>query len=272
MSKKRSILLFLLFLPVISDAVPLTETSVSVSSDDTHCVAYSFKPAIHWSCSHRGHSLPIVSRIDVLAQAAIRTAEIRHQAEVLLSRGDAALEQDDYLQAEQAYRQALKVSPKLTSAWLRLAQFYMDLNREKDALQILHNAVKSLPEAAPVFFQKGLIEVRLRLFSEAIISLAKAALLVPENPHYSYVYGIALNSYQRPDEALDVLHQAHIRHPDNRDLLYALVAINQDVRHFRSALKYAEKLAVLEPGNPEVQDMLLHISAAIKSSENQVNK
>ncbi len=272
MAKKCLILLFLLLLPVMSYSLPLNETSVSIRGDNFQCLSYSFKQSLQWSCSHREHSPPAVSRLNMLAQDAMKAAEIRYQAEELLNKADSAFDQDDYLQAEQAYRQALTVAPQLSRAWLKLAQFYTDLNREKDALQILHNALDKLPEDADLWFQAGLTQVRQRLFGEALTSLAKAALLAPEKPHYSYVYGIALNSQQRTDEALEVLHQAHLRHPDNHELLHALIAVNRDNHHYRIALKYAEKLAVLEPGNPELQDLLLQISESIKSSENQGNQ
>ena len=44
---------------------------------------------------------------------------------------------NDYQKAESAYRQALKLQPEFVPAWINLARFYSDLNREKDALQIL---------------------------------------------------------------------------------------------------------------------------------------
>lgn len=72
--------------------------------------------------------------------------------------------------------------------WIKLAQFYSDLNREHDALQTLHQASELIADNADIYYDMGLVQVRLRGFSKAVTSLAKAAVKAPENAHYSYGY------------------------------------------------------------------------------------
>ncbi|MDX2506313.1 MAG: ammonia-forming cytochrome c nitrite reductase subunit c552 [Gammaproteobacteria bacterium] len=166
---------------------------------------------------------------------------------------------NDDPRAEQAYRQALKLQPQFVPAWINLAQFYSDLQRDKDALQTLQQGLQQVSKSAELHHATGLAQVRLKLLSEAIVSLQKAAQLAPENSRYSYVYAIALNSYQRPGEALDVLQQAHEQHPQNREILSALVSINHDNAHSDKSLHYAEKILQLEPDNTAIQGFIMQL-------------
>jgi len=83
--------------------------------------------------------------------------------------------------------------------------------------------------------------------------LQKAAELAPENEHYAYVYGVALNSTGHSDEARNILTNALARHPDNREILTALVQISQQAGDLVSALRYAESLASLTPNDQDLQ-------------------
>ena len=166
---------------------------------------------------------------------------------------------NDSLKAEKAFRQALKLQPKFVPAWINLAQFYSVLNREKDALQTLQMGLEKIPDSADIHHAVGLAQVRFKLLSEAVVSLEKAALLAPENAYYYYVYGIAVNSYQGPEAALQVLNEAHQLHPENMDILMALFTINQENGHIKDALSYAEKIIKLEPDNVYIKNFILQL-------------
>ncbi len=66
-------------------------------------------------------------------------------------------------------------------------------------------------------------------------------------PANSYVYAVALNSTGHSDEALKTLAGALARHPDNREILTALIQINEQAGDLASALRYAERLAAVAP-------------------------
>jgi tetratricopeptide (TPR) repeat protein len=227
------------------------------------CQQYSFIQAIDWSCSHKIRFIPSLTVEQSIPDS---NAIKKHQQMLqLLEQADDYLADEEYAQAEMTYRQAIKLRPGASLARLKLGYFYTELNRDEDALQSLQYGLEEIPDNADIIYEIGLIQVRLRLLSEAIVSLAKAAILAPENPHYSYVYGIAMNSYQRPGEALDILQQALVRHPQDKAILNALIAINQDNNHLAEAISYAEQILVLEPDNPDykirVQQLKLRIKA-----------
>jgi len=60
---------------------------------------------------------------------------------------------------------------------------------------------------------------------------------------------LALNGNGRTRQALELLEQAHAQWPQNTDLLFALATITRDLERFAEAVKYAEKLRQIAPGN-----------------------
>jgi len=93
----------------------------------------------------------------------------------------------------------------------------------------------------------GLSLVRQQRTAEALGELKHAAQLDPQNTRFVYVYAVALNSTGAPDEAIMVLMGAHAAHPDDRDILGALVAFHRDSGNDAAARQYAEKLQALSP-------------------------
>ena len=82
---------------------------------------------------------------------------------------------------------------------------------------------------------------------EALGALERAAQLRPDNPHYGYVFGVALHSTHQSTRALEVLKQAHERHPGEPELLVGLATISRERGQLASAIDYARKLVELVP-------------------------
>ncbi len=86
--------------------------------------------------------------------------------------------------------------------------------------------------------------------------LKKAATLAPDEAHYSYVYGIGLNSMQRPGEAISFLENALKIHPYDQEILYALTTLNIEQANAEKAEKYARRLVESYPEDPNYQNIL----------------
>ncbi|MCU7950358.1 MAG: tetratricopeptide repeat protein [gamma proteobacterium symbiont of Bathyaustriella thionipta] len=229
-----------------------------VLAGDFRCQHYHFEESKDWLCSHleRGVSksrTPIFSKSEKTPVNDENTKKI----EVLLNKAEQFYEEGNYPEVEQIYRHILKEHTDYAPVWINLAKLYSESNREHDALQTFYQALEIIPDNADIHHEAGLVQARLKLFSKAVISLAKAAVKEPENDHYSYVYGIALNSTQRPYKAIDVLLQAHQRHPDNMDVLGALFSINQDLNNHSNALFFAQKILLIEPANESIQSYVI---------------
>jgi len=229
-------------------------------AEDFKCQHYTSAQANSWSCSHleRGtHKVRLpVGKISDKKNIDHETIK---RIEALVSQAELLHEEENYIEAEQNYRQIVKNHFSYAPGWIKFSQFYSAMDREHDALQILQQGLLKIPDNADIYHETGLVQVRLRLVPEAVISLAKAAVKAPENVHYSYVYAIALNSPRRPYKAIDVLQQAHQRQPENIELLVALFSISQDLNKHNKALLFAKKIQEIDPDNDSIQHYMIEL-------------
>jgi tetratricopeptide (TPR) repeat protein len=161
-----------------------------------------------------------------------------------------------YDEAELAYKSALELQSQFEPAYANLAQFYSNTQREQAALEILDRGLAVLGNSALLHHAKGLSLIRLQQTDKAMESLAKAARLGSESPRYAYVFAVALNSTGRTGMALNELAAAHLKHPQDRDILTALVTINRDAGNRDAAKAYAEKLLTLNPDDLAIRGLV----------------
>ena len=112
-----------------------------------------------------------------------------------------------------------------------------------------------MPDSADLAEALGLSFVRQQKNDEALMWLAKAADLAPNNVRYGYVYAVALNSQGQAELAIKHLDSIHQRYPGNADILYALVTFNRDAKHINEALTYLKKLQILMPENQRLKQL-----------------
>ena len=67
---------------------------------------------------------------------------------------------------------------------------------------------------------------------------------------------MSMNSSGAAGEGMALLEQTHRQHPAGRDVLMALVSMARDSGNFSTALRYARKLATLDPNNARVQALV----------------
>ena len=97
---------------------------------------------------------------------------------------------------------------------------------------------------------------RLKRSTAALGELRRATELDPESARYAYVYGVALHSGGQVEDAMVVLKDNLVRHPDNRDTLLALISYYRDAGDFKSALGNAEHLARISPGDRDLTNLI----------------
>ena len=152
--------------------------------------------------------------------------------------------------AEAAYRRALEVGPYFLPATVNLADLLRAQGRDEEGERLLRRASESLPESASVEHALGLLLVRRGATAEAVERLGLAARLAPGSPRYAYVYGVALSSTGRMGEALEFLESALGRHPGDRGLLEALVALHRDAGNEDRSREFARRLGGGAPPQP----------------------
>jgi tetratricopeptide (TPR) repeat protein len=163
--------------------------------------------------------------------------------------------------AEQAYRAALVREPWFLPAYVNLADLYRATAREERAEQVLRQALGVAPESPEVHHALGLALIRQDNVAEAMGFLRRAAELRPAEPRYAYVYGVGQHSAGDTAGAVATLEVAHGRHPGDPDLLLALITIQRDRGARETAVRYAEKLVTLLPGDAQARRLLEQLKA-----------
>ena len=93
--------------------------------------------------------------------------------------------------------------------------------------------------------------------------------LEPERVRYAYVYAVGLHSAGRGSEALTALKEISARHPGDRETLLALISFSRDAGDFPTALEYAERLAGMTPGDPDVIALIENLRRQAKVPDAQ---
>jgi Flp pilus assembly protein TadD len=144
-----------------------------------------------------------------------------------------------------AYREAMALDPRFSPAYMNLADLYRHIGDETGAEGVLRQGIAVYSGSGDLHHALGLSLVRQKRMPEALAELQQATRLNPENARYVYVYAVALNTTGNPKEALMVLQGAHNAHPNDTDILSALVAFHRDEGNSAQAARYAQKLKLL---------------------------
>jgi predicted CXXCH cytochrome family protein len=159
-------------------------------------------------------------------------------------------------EAEAEFKAARRLSPLYAPAAINLADLYRQLGRDAEAESVLRAAIATSPQDAGLHHALGLTLVRLKRVDEALDELRRAVEFDPDRARYAYVYAVGLHSAGRNADAMTVLKATLARHPDDRDILLALVTMSRDAGDTGSALDYAERLVRIVPNDPGLADLI----------------
>jgi len=159
-------------------------------------------------------------------------------------------------EAEAEFKAARRLSPQYAPAAINLADLYRQLGRDAEAESALRAAIATSPQDAGLHHALGLTLVRLKRVDEALDELRRAVEFDPDRARYAYVYAVGLHSAGRNADAMTVLKATLARHPDDRDILLALVTMSRDAGDTGSALDYAERLVRIVPNDPGLADLI----------------
>lgn len=127
-------------------------------------------------------------------------------------------------EATQQFKKAIVIEPLFEQAYLQLASAYHRMNRHKEERDTLQKGLEKNPLSASLYHSMGLYLVRQKQREASIVYLQKATDLMPGNPRFIYIYGVALHSTGNSHKAIKVLTQGRERFPDNPDINNALKA------------------------------------------------
>jgi Flp pilus assembly protein TadD len=165
-------------------------------------------------------------------------------------------ERGRYSDAEAEYKAALRLSPQFTGAAINLADLYRQIGREKVGESVLRTAITAVPDDGGLHHALGLSLVRLKRLEDALPELRRAAELDRHNAKYSYIYGVALHSAGRQQEAIAYLREGLTEHPENRDIIMAIVGFSREAGDTATALQYAEQAIKIAPDDPTIRSLV----------------
>jgi tetratricopeptide (TPR) repeat protein len=162
-----------------------------------------------------------------------------------------------YRQADEAYQHALKLDPMNIAAINNYADSLRAQGQHQQALDLLIEGNKLLPNNAVLLHALGLAQVRSQ--QPALESLRRAAQLEPNNSRYSYIYALGVHGEGDAEQAVDILSRALVNDPKDRDLLIALVTINRDRGELGQARAFARQLVAAYPNDSSAQRLLKNL-------------
>ncbi len=192
---------------------------------------------------------------------------VAERAESHLNLGIVAAERGDAVEAAAEYRAALARDPGFIPAYVNLADLHRAAGRDADAAAVIAEGLAAAPDDPSLLHALGLQRVREQRLADALPLLRRAAEAQPANVRFAYVYGVALQSTGRADEATAVLAAALARAPFDPSLLSALAAFERDAGRRDAALDYARRLATVVPDDESVRGLVGELQGEPSAAE-----
>jgi len=226
----------------------LRDTARTVRMDAARALAENAEAGLT-SDDRRAHELALAEYVD----AQNFNAE-RPEAQANL--GGLYLDRRQFNEAEAAFRKAIVIDPKFVAASISLADLLRRQGDESAAATVLQQSLAANPGSGPLLHALGLSLIRQKRSEEAMPLLVEAAQASPEEPRFSYVLAVALHDSGQIAKAMVVLKNTLLRHPYNRELLWAKVSYDIELNNISSAIGTVELLNLLEPRNQQVRNVL----------------
>ena len=170
------------------------------------------------------------------------------RAEARTNLGSFEARRGDTARAVADLQSAIALDPLQVPAYTNLADLYRAQGREADVLRVLREGLRHVPKSGALHHSLGLALVREKKNGEALAEFAKAASLDPGNARFAYVYGVALYSAGRGDQALAMLVAASAKHPADTDILAALASFYGERGDSAKAEAYAQRMREVAAG------------------------
>ncbi len=167
------------------------------------------------------------------------------RAEAHLALAGFAIDRGDLGLAERELRIAQELVPGMAATYANLADLYRRQGKEAEAEGTLRRGLAEAPGDPGLQHALGLSLVRQKRLPEALAELERAAKAPPQRPRYVYVWAVALDSVGQTERALEVLTEAEKKHGGSREILEALVSLNEKAGNRDAAAGYLKKLAAL---------------------------
>lgn len=148
-------------------------------------------------------------------EASKKAVSIRPSAESYFNIGLANYYLKQYREAEQAYRQAIKLDPyNAADAYYALGLTYRDWGQFDDEVAAYKHAIRLRPDYASAYERLGQRYLQLKKYGDAIEAFKQLAMLKPGDANAQNNLGETYTAAGRNDEGLEAFRQAIRLQPD----------------------------------------------------------
>lgn len=185
-----------------------------------------------------------------------------------------AEEAGDTPQAVQLLRRAILRDPKDAENYLRFAQLSFAHNSAQVGIDILNAGLTQLPDAAPLYVARGVLEAQISKFDEGLADFEKAHELEPQLSLALDAIGITQSQQHNAEGSLRLFREQARQHPDDGLLQYLYAeALSQDESGSGSlpqAIEAAEQSVRVDPGYVPARDLLALLYVRINQPQKAV--
>jgi predicted CXXCH cytochrome family protein len=164
--------------------------------------------------------------------------------------GTVYAERGDGTRAVDAFNKALALDSAFVPGWVNLADYYRSAGQDGAAQAALRAGLRRNPDASSLHYALGLTLIRAHDRPGALAELRTAARLAPDDARTGYVYGIALHDSGKPEEGILQLEAVLKQHPNDRDVLQALLQYTTMAGEVARANGYSLRLQQVTAAGP----------------------
>jgi tetratricopeptide (TPR) repeat protein len=154
-------------------------------------------------------------------------------------------------QAVSALQRAIKLAPREAENYLDLATISLDHGAFQVGVDVVNAGLHVLPDSAPLYLERGVLEVQMDHYDQANADFEKAAALNPLQNYSSVALGISLLQRNELPRSLEVVKQRLVKSPNDAVLNYLLAEI-----HIRMGV---------EPGTPAFKEAVAGAQRALRN-------
>jgi len=169
--------------------------------------------------------------------------------------GSIYAQQQDWPNAQEAFRAAVQADPNFAMAHLHLA-LTLQAEQQPGALQEFTKAYQLGPQNAVIALEFGQFLATSGNDEQAIPILRHALELNPRNPTAAYQLGLALQRTNKVDEAISLLQSAATAETNDAGILTNLGMALCQAQRAKEAVPLLQKAVSLTPGNPTAHQNL----------------
>lgn len=178
-----------------------------------------------------------------------QTEQSKREAQALVDQGKELYKNDQDEQAAEVFLQALKLSPDMAEAHLRLGMAYAALDKKdeaeasyKKAVELYKKKIQADSKDADAFFNLGQAHSLLHQDEEAVRAFRQATRLKPDDEEAFYQLGMSESRLAHYPEAMSAFQKALELDPNDYRATDALETAQEGAKRIKEGKKHAEEM------------------------------